>query len=165
MADVTLEELDPNAIFCTGKVRLEMAKEKSIRSGAPVIKHRNGKVDLGAVLNDPSTREFVCPYCSFSFAYRHVLERHVKQIHEKHLLTTFECPKCPYKTVRKDQMRTHFSVVHQDFKPYSCSECDFRAPKSFRVSVSQTENESKINLKTESIFRNTYKKFTPGSAS
>ena len=93
------------------------------------------KVDLGNVLDDPSTREFVCPYCSYSFAYKHVLERHVAQIHEKHLLTTLQCPKCTYSTVRKDQMRAHFSVVHEDFKPFNCSECGFRAPKAFRVTV------------------------------
>ena len=93
------------------------------------------KVDLGNVLDDPSSREFVCPYCSYSFAYKHVLERHVAQIHEKHLLTTLQCPKCTYSTVRKDQMRAHFSVVHEDFKPFNCSECGFRAPKAFRVTV------------------------------
>ena len=93
------------------------------------------KVDLGNVLDDPSTREFVCSYCSYSFAYKHVLERHVAQIHEKHLLTSLQCPKCTYSTVRKDQMRAHFSVVHEDFKPFNCSECGFRAPKAFRVTV------------------------------
>ena len=120
---------------------MKMAMEKSKLSGQPVIRHRNGKVDLGAVLDDPATREHVCPYCSYSFAYKHVLERkktvffyphhrnllqslissifvgHVRQIHEKHLLCTYQCPKCTYSTVRKDQMRSHFSVVHEDYKP------------------------------------------------
>ena len=32
-------------------------------------------------------------------------------------------------------MRAHFSVVHEDFKPFNCSECGFRAPKAFRVTV------------------------------
>lgn len=120
-------------MFCTGKVRLQAARERARVLGQPIVKHRNGKVDLGALLDDPNSREFVCPYCSFSFAYKHVLERHVMQIHEKHKLETFQCPKCPYSTVRKDQMRSHFSVVHEDYKPYSCSECNFRAPKGFRV--------------------------------
>ena len=153
--------MDNPDLFCTGKVRMKMAMEKSKLSGHPVIRHRNGKVDLGAVLDDPATREHVCPYCSYSFAYKHVLERkkivlfiiihrtilyysnliysifsgHVRQIHEKHLLCTYQCPKCTYSTVRKDQMRSHFSVVHEDFKPYNCSECNFRAPKAFRVTV------------------------------
>ena len=61
---------------------------------------------------------------------------HVRQIHEKHLLCTYQCPKCTYSTVRKDQMRSHFSVVHEDYKPFNCSECNFRAPKAFRVTVS-----------------------------
>ena len=30
-------------------------------------------------------------------------------------------------------MRSHYSVVHEDFKPFYCSECAFRAPKAFRV--------------------------------
>ena len=135
LADEALGNMDNNDLFCTGKVRLQMAQEKSKLSGQPVVKHRNGKVDLGNVLDDPSTREFVCPYCSYSFAYKHVLDRHVAQIHEKHLLTTLQCPKCTYSTVRKDQMRAHFSVVHEDFKPFNCSECGFRAPKAFRVTV------------------------------
>ena len=135
LADDALGKMDNNDLFCTGKVRLQMAMEKAKVSGQPVIKHRNGKVDLGAVLDDPTAREFVCPYCSYSFAYKHVLERHVRQIHEKHLLTTLQCPKCTYSTVRKDQMRAHFSVVHEDFKPFNCSECSFRAPKAFRVTV------------------------------
>ena len=135
LADEALGNMDNSDLFCTGKVRLQMAQEKAKIGGQPVIKHRNGKVDLGNVLDDPSSREFVCPYCSYSFAYKHVLDRHVSQIHEKHLLTTLQCPKCTYTTVRKDQMRAHFSVVHEDFKPFSCSECGFRAPKAFRVTV------------------------------
>ena len=67
--------MDNPDLFCTGKVRMKMAMEKSKLSGQPVIRHRNGKVDLGAVLDDPATREHVCPYCSYSFAYKHVLER------------------------------------------------------------------------------------------
>lgn len=87
-------------------------------------------------LHGPSEREFVCPYCSNCFAYKHVLERHVKQIHEKHLLIPLQCPKCAYTTSRKEQMQAHFSVVHEDYKPFNCSECNFRAPKAFRVTVS-----------------------------
>lgn len=135
LADEALGSMKDSELFCTGKVRFKMAQEKSKLSGLPVVKHKNGKVDLGAVLDDPSAREFVCPYCSYSFAYKHVLERHISQIHEKHLLPTLQCPKCTYTTVRKDQMRSHFSVVHEDFKPYFCSECNFRAPKAFRVNV------------------------------
>lgn len=134
LADEALGDLsDPNDLFCTGKVRMKMATEKCRITGQSIIKHRNGKVDLGAVLDDPRSREHVCPYCSYSFAYKHVLERHVRQIHEKHLLCTYQCPKCTYSTVRKDQMRSHYSVVHEDFKPFYCSECAFRAPKAFRV--------------------------------
>lgn len=81
---------DPNDLFCTGKVRMKMATEKCRITGQSIIKHRNGKVDLGAVLDDPRSREHVCPYCSYSFAYKHVLERHVRQIHEKHLLCTYQ---------------------------------------------------------------------------
>lgn len=140
LADEALGNLDNSDIFSTGKVRLQMAQEKAKLSGQPVVKHRNGKVDLGNVLDDPSSREFVCPYCSLSFAYKHVLERHVAQIHEKHLLPTLQCPKCTYTTVRKDQMRAHFSVVHEDFKPFNCSECSFRAPKAFRVTAHIQKN-------------------------
>ena len=43
------------------------------------------------------------------------MERHIKRIHEKHLMTKFKCPKCSYTTVWKDQMREHFSVIHQVF--------------------------------------------------
>jgi len=155
LADEALGNLDNNDIFCTGKVRLQMAQEKAKQ---PVIKHRNGKVDLGNVLDDPSTREFVCSYCSYSFAYKHVLERHVAQIHEKHLLTTLQCPKCTYSTVRKDQMRAHFSVVHEDFKPFNCSECGFRAPKAFRVTAHIQKNHEGVgsvihdtNLKPKTV--------------
>lgn len=143
LADEALGDLDKD-LFCTGKVRMKMAMEKSKLSGQPVIRHRNGKVDLGAVLDDPATREHVCPYCSYSFAYKHVLERHVRQIHEKHLLCTYQCPKCTYSTVRKDQMRSHFSVVHEDFKPFNCSECNFRAPKAFRVTSHIEKNHGGI---------------------
>jgi hypothetical protein len=132
----SLSNMNNNDLFCTGKVRLQMAMEKSRLTGQPLVKHRNGKIDLGAVLNDPSLREFVCFYCSYSFAYKHVLDRHVSQIHEKHLLCTYQCSKCTYNTVRKDQMRSHFSVIHEDFKPFNCSECKYRAPKAFRVTVS-----------------------------
>ena len=41
---------NPKDLYCTSKVRLKMALEKSHLSGQPVIRHRNGKVDLGAVL-------------------------------------------------------------------------------------------------------------------
>ena len=45
-------------------------------------------VDFSGVDDDPNLRIFICPYCAHSFAYKHVLERHVKQIHEK---TFFGC--------------------------------------------------------------------------
>ena len=105
-----------------------------------LIKPQSNQVDFIDVHDDPNARTFICPYCAFSFAYKHVLERHVKQIHEKHLLPTLECPKCTYTTVRKDQMRSHFSVVHEDFKPFYCSECNFRAPKAFRVQTHIQKN-------------------------
>ena len=74
-------------------------------------------VDFSGVDDDPNLRIFICPYCAHSFAYKHVLERHVKQIHEK-----------------------HFSVVHEDFKPFYCSECNFRALKAFRVKTHIQKN-------------------------
>ena len=43
LADEALGNLDNNDIFCTGKVRLQMAQEKAKLNGQPVIKHRNGK--------------------------------------------------------------------------------------------------------------------------
>ena len=41
-------------------------------------------------------------------------------------------------------MRAHFSVVHEDYKPYFCSECQFRAPKSFRVTAHIEKNHGGI---------------------
>ena len=41
-------------------------------------------------------------------------------------------------------MRAHFSVVHEDYKPYYCSECQFRAPKSFRVTAHIEKNHGGI---------------------
>ena len=46
LADEALGNLDNNDIFCTGKVRLQMAQEKAKLSGQPVVKHRNGKGNL-----------------------------------------------------------------------------------------------------------------------
>ena len=43
LADEALGNLDNNDIFCTGKVRLQMAQEKAKLNGQPVVKHRNGK--------------------------------------------------------------------------------------------------------------------------
>ena len=81
----------------------------------PVIRHRNGKIDMSVVLDDGVSKRNVCRYCHHTFSYPHVMERHIKRIHEKHLMTKFKCPKCSYTTVWKDQMREHFSVIHQVF--------------------------------------------------
>ena len=43
LADEALGNLDNSDIFCTGKVRLQMAQEKAKLNGQPVVKHRNGK--------------------------------------------------------------------------------------------------------------------------
>ena len=118
--------------------------------------HMESKLDFSSNLEDFSTKEHTCPCnlpchlqiffdfifqilitdCSYSFDYKHVLERHISQIHEKHLFTNLQCPKCTYTTLRKDQLRSHYSVVHEDFKPFNCSICNFRAPKAYRVTVS-----------------------------
>ena len=37
-------------------------------------------------------------------------------------------------------MKKHFSVVHEDFKPFYCSECNFRALKAFRVKTHIQKN-------------------------
>ena len=97
-----------------------------VAEGLPVVKHRNGKIDLGTLLDSSVSREYVCPKCHHTFAYRSVLNRHVKRIHEKHLMPRFKCSKCNYNTVWKDQMRSHFSVVHQVTRGHSLTaSCKF----------------------------------------
>ena len=136
VADEALGDLDKSELFSSGKVRVQIAREKAKISGKTVSKHRNGKVDLGSVVDDPKTSLFVCPYCSKSFSHKHVFDRHVSQTHEQHTLVLLKCPHCSYSTRRKDQLKAHYLTVHDDFKPYRCSECDFRTSKSFRVTVS-----------------------------
>jgi len=108
--------------------------QKAIKEGQlNLTRHRNGKIQISSMMDNPAEGKHVCPYCKVTFIHKFVLSRHIKQIHEKHKLVNYKCPKCEYNTVRKDQMRSHYSVVHEEFKPYGCSMCNFRAPKSFRV--------------------------------
>ncbi|TRY61917.1 hypothetical protein TCAL_16263 [Tigriopus californicus] len=103
-------------------------------------RHRNGKIDMGQVVKDPKCTIFKCSYCGFGFNYVHARNRHVRNIHEKHLFDSFNCDQCSYTTVRRDQMRTHYRVIHEQFYPFRCSICAYGAVKSAKIIEHVQEN-------------------------
>ena len=148
--DETLGDLNRDERASSVKVRNDITSETTEVRDQPFF--TNG-------VDDPDSREHVCPYCTYSFTYKQALKRHIAQIHEKHLSKTLQCPKCTYTSVRKDQMRSHYSVVHEDFKPFNCSECNFRAPKAFRVTTHIQKNHGGVGA----VIHNTQLKPRPVS--
>ena len=145
VTDEAANNVNSGGLFNSIRVRNDIVLEDSKNSVQTLSGHKNEKSDLTNPLEDtPNSRDYVCPYCALTFTYKHVLERHVATIHEKHLLEKFQCPKCTYTTVRKEQMQSHYSVVHEDFKPFNCSECSFKAPKPYRVTRHIQKNHAGV---------------------
>ena len=158
--DEEVNKVTSGGLLSSIRVRNDIVQEESKASVQPLMGHHKERLDRTNTVNaDQNSRDYVCPYCTLSFAYKHVLERHVAQIHEKHLLKTLHCPKCTYTSVRRDQMRAHFSVVHEDFKPFNCSECNFRGPKAYRVTAHIQKNHGGVGT----VIHNTQLKPRPVS--
>ena len=63
---------------------------------------------------------FVCPICSRSFGYKHVLQNHERtHTGEK----PFECRECKKRFTRDHHLKTHMRL-HTGEKPYHCDHCD-----------------------------------------
>ena len=60
LADEALGNMDNQDLFCTGKVRLQMAMEKAKFSGQPVIKHRvsNATKDFNMIFKSAAPGNF-----------------------------------------------------------------------------------------------------------
>ena len=91
-------------------------------------------------------RPLTCPHCSsFSCTRPSQLKRHVQQIHQKHLLTTLQCPKCTYTTFSQQHLLRHQKNLHPQDRGgeevFQCRLCSF--------SCTNLDNLRKHILKTK----------------
>ncbi|KAF7990351.1 hypothetical protein HCN44_000156 [Aphidius gifuensis] len=73
-------------------------------------------------IRDVKAKSFTCSTCHRSFAYKHVLQNHVRtHTGEK----PFVCPVCQKRFTRDHHLKTHMRL-HTGEKPYKCEHCDRR---------------------------------------
>ncbi|XP_054893327.1 zinc finger E-box-binding homeobox 1b [Poeciliopsis prolifica] len=84
--------------------------------------------------HEKTEESFSCPECSYSFAYRAQLERHMS-VHkggrdQRHITQSggnrkFKCPECGKAFKYKHHLKEHLRI-HSGEKPYECSHCKKR---------------------------------------
>ena len=62
------------------------------------------------VVQQPSS-QYVCAACGKSYMWKCTLQRHVKL--ECGKPASIQCPVCPYKTKRPDELKTHLKRTHR----------------------------------------------------
>ena len=84
-----------------------------------------------------------CDLCEKSFTYRHHLLRHRRTIHGE---KSFECPLCPYKTARKDNLIPH-QKVHTKISSNQVTNVEPKNETKIQPSSEPKESQHPSNLK------------------
>ena len=84
-----------------------------------------------------------CDLCEKSFTYRHHLLRHRRTIHGE---KSFECPLCPYKTARKDNLIPH-QKVHTKISSDQVTNVEPKNETKIQPSSEPKESQHPSNLK------------------
>ncbi|KAG8259466.1 hypothetical protein J6590_014936 [Homalodisca vitripennis] len=114
--DQSLEELDQGGEFDQSLFK-EFLKDPtmSILSVNPVT----GK------------QEFICPRCTKVYSYPSTLLRHLK--FECGKLPMFPCPHCPFRSHRKENIKSHVIAKHEKSKKIKCPQCTKSFVHKFRL--------------------------------
>ena len=70
-----------------------------------------------------------CEQCNYTASYSHVLQQHIKSIHEG---VIYSCDQCDHKATTLSNLGRHIRAAH-DGVEYSCEKCNFKSSRSGRV--------------------------------
>jgi len=102
-----------------------------------------------AMNSDP----FACDECGETFNKPHLIRSHLEQTGHKSR-TDAKCFVCQKRCSRLSNLRSHYSAVHFNLKPYKCSLCDVTASNSSTIlthakDVHNLETNRFITLESE----------------
>jgi len=82
------------------------------------------KEHISAVHN-LNKRLHACPHCGKQFAHTSNMNRHVRLVHQKLVVSHryVNCPVCQ-KVVQATSLKKHVSAVHERRKDFKCAYCD-----------------------------------------
>ena len=67
-------------------------------------------------------KRHLCELCQKKFDRKSTLNRHVL-VHQD--IKRFQCDKCDYNTVTKQNLGKHYNLFHTGVRPFECDECDY----------------------------------------
>uniref|UniRef100_A0A1B6L9N1 C2H2-type domain-containing protein n=1 Tax=Graphocephala atropunctata TaxID=36148 RepID=A0A1B6L9N1_9HEMI len=104
---------------------------------------------MSIVSINPSTgkQEFTCPRCCKVYTYPSTLLRHLK--FECGKLPKFECPHCPYRSHRKENIKSHVIAKHDKDKKIKCPLCTKSFVHKFRLLEHLRNHDSSGALELE----------------
>ena len=82
------------------------------------------------VITMHSGRQFVCPQCQRSYAYKNGLNEHVKKMHNK--VYRYQCETCDRGFTVRSRYYDHV-VAHTGVKRYTCSICKMKFTNKYTL--------------------------------
>ena len=70
-----------------------------------------------------SKKKHKCELCEYKANYSSILQRHIKQVHDK--IKDFHCDKCDKSFSVKSTLQRHIKIVHDKIKDFHCDKCDY----------------------------------------
>ena len=124
--------------------------------GGSYTPRRHNQVDFDVDSCDAQNMNsdpFQCDECSDTFSKPHLLRSHLEQTNHKSR-TDAKCFVCQKRCSRLSNLRSHYSAVHFNLKPYKCSLCEVTASNSSTIlthakDVHNLETNRFITLESE----------------
>ena len=103
-------------------------------------------------------KTFKCNVCEYQHKYYHLLEKHIKSVHE--VINPFKCHICIYDAVNKTDLKKHIKNVHEEIKTLKCNICDYETTldkdlrdhiESVHQKIKKNKNKSKKQSRKQSL--------------
>ena len=124
--------------------------------GGSYTPRRHNQIDFDVDATDPmavNSDPFACDVCEETFNKPHLIRSHLEQTGHKSR-TDAKCFVCQKRCSRLSNLRSHYSAVHFNLKPYKCALCDVTASNSSTIlthakDVHNLETNRFITLESE----------------
>lgn len=124
--------------------------------GGSYTPRRHNATDFNVESTDPmamNSDPFQCDECEETFNKPHLIRSHLESSGHKSR-TDAKCFVCQKRCSRLSNLRSHYSAVHFNLKPYKCSLCDVTASNSSTIlthakDVHNLETNRFITLESE----------------